>query len=56
MKNNGYETDDEWFCEYCNKDFTNQNKCVSHERKCCTKVQYTSLKFEDNFRYENGEE
>lgn len=35
--NNIYESDSEevvWECEYCNKDFNDEDKCVLHEKYC----------------------
>ena len=44
--NDNYE--DVWICEYCNKEFTDENKCKLHENKCKLKyIDKLKIKFID---------
>lgn len=43
--NDNCNDEDIWICEYCDKEFTDENKCQLHENKC--KVDKLKIKFID---------
>ena len=43
-ENSDDEEEDIWCCEYCDKEFRNESKCMLHELKCTRKIKCKSLK------------
>jgi hypothetical protein len=48
-----YECEEIWVCEYCEKEFDEESKCIYHEKKCSSKHS-NSNDVDSNYCYRCG--